>query len=709
MPETVPETSQPPVLPEPGKRNVLVTSALPYVNNVPHLGNIIGSVLSGDVFARYCRGRGVRTLYIGGTDEYGTTTETKALVEGCTPQQLCDKYHTVHAEIYRWFNISFDIFGRTTTKLQTEITQAIFLKLQKNGFLEERMTTQLYCEQHHSFLADRLVEGECPNCGYKDARGDQCDLCGSLLDPLQLKNPRCKIDGSSPVTRDTNHIFLKLNKLQPEIETFFNESTAKSAWSANGKHITAAWLKEGLQPRSITRDMRWGTEVPLPGYEEKVIYSWFDACIGYVSITANYTDQWEKWWRNPEEVQLHQFLGKDNVVFHSVIFPGTQIGTKEPWTKLHHLSTTDYLTYEGGKFSKSRGVGVFGDSARKTGVPADVWRYYLVSHRPESGDSEFTWEAFISSNNNLLLNNLGNFVSRVVKFVNSRHYNSIVPDWKEYSQDSFIAWETEVNGLIAQYIHELDAVKLRPALATALNISQLGNAFLQANKLDSKLAENEPAKCAAVIGRAINLVHLLGSLIDPFMPDTAGAINKQLRVDPLPILDHWGADSISHGHEIGKAQHLFSRISPEKAEEWRRLFGGKEASQEKTGDAAPKGRKGGKGNRSKSGGKASGGGRPAERESSVAPAPVSAVDDDKQDSKLPVGNGAEKDSSLHAALLAALETALPAALQAALPAALEAALAASAGVPKAHEGEEKEEAKMKDLVASDKAEAASEE
>lgn len=320
---------------------------------------VIGSVLSGDVFARYCRGRGINTLYIGGrlltlsrtkrqrpnlasllgTDEYGTTTEAKALSEKCTPQELCDKYHAIHAEIYRWFSISFDIFGRTTTQRQTDITQDIFLKLNQNGFLKERVTTQLYCQEHHSFLADRFVEGECPSCGYADARGDQCDLCGKLLDTLELKNPRCKIDGSTPITRDTEHVFLELDKLQSEIETFFQESSENGAWSSNGKHITSAWLKEGLQPRSITRDMKWGTKVPLPGYEEKVIYSWFDACIGYVSITAQYTDQWEKWWRNPD-VQLYQFIGKDNVVYHSVIFPGSQIGTGENWTKLHHLATT---------------------------------------------------------------------------------------------------------------------------------------------------------------------------------------------------------------------------------------------------------------------------------------------------------------------------------------------------------------------------------
>ncbi|KAF4464579.1 methionyl-tRNA synthetase [Fusarium albosuccineum] len=568
-----------PVLPVPGKRNILITSALPYVNNVPHLGNIIGSVLSGDVFARYCRARGANTLYVGGTDEYGTTTEARALVENCTPQELCDKYHAIHADVYKWFDISFDIFGRTTTKLQTEITQAIFLKLSENGFLKERTTTQLYCEEHHSFLADRFVEGECPYCGYADARGDQCDQCGRILDPLDLKSPRCKVDGATPVTRETKHIFLELDKLQPELERFFQDSATEGTWSANGKHITSAWLKKGLQPRSITRDLEWGTEVPLPGYEQKVIYSWFDACIGYVSITAAYTDQWEQWWRNPENVKLHQFLGKDNVVYHSVIFPGSQIGTRETWTKLHHLSTTDYLTYEGGKFSKSRGVGVFGDSAQKTGVPSDIWRYYLLSHRPETGDSEFTWDSFISSNNNILLNNLGNFVSRVLKFINSRHYNNIVPDWTRYTEPSFGALKEEINKLLAEYIHDLDAVKLRPALLTVFLISQSGNTFLQTNKLGNNLIESEPTKCAAIIGLAVNLVHLLGSIVAPYLPATAKSIQTQLRVEPCLIPDHWDVDAIKPGHEIGKAEYLFSRIKPEKAEEWRSLFGSEEASE----------------------------------------------------------------------------------------------------------------------------------
>ena len=331
-----------------------------------------------------------------------------------------------------------------------------------------------------------------------------------------------------------------------------------------------------------------GTKVPLPGYEDKVIYSWFDACIGYVSITASYTDQWQQWWHNPDEVQLYQFIGKDNVAYHSVMFPGSQIGTRDTWTKVHHLSTTEHLTYEGGTFSKSRGTGVFGDSAQKTGVPSEVWHYYLLSHRPETGDSEFNRESFVSSNNNLLINNLGNFVSRVVKFVNSKHFNNIVPNHTEYHESSFEIWKEEVNKLLAQYIQKLDAVKLRAALSAVLRISQKGNIFLQSNSLDNKLAEKEASKCAAVIGFAINLIHLLASIIAPYMPDTAKSMNTQPRADPLPILDHWNADSIKPGHEIGKAVYLFRPIKPEKGEEWREMFGSKEAKKVKDEEAIRK-------------------------------------------------------------------------------------------------------------------------
>ena len=290
-----------------------------------------------------------------------------------TPRALCDKYNALHADIYEWFDIGFDYFGRTTTEAQTEIAQDIFLKLLKNDFLVEESMTQLFCEKHQGFLADRFVEGTCPKCGYEDARGDQCDGCGQLLDSFELINPRCKIDGAGPIKRDSKHFFIQLDKLQPEIEEWARTASEEGQWSRNGRIITESWLRSGLNQRCITRDLLWGTPVPVKGYEEKVMYVWFDACIGYISITANYTQQWKKWWKNKDEVKLYQFMGKDNVPFHTVVFPGSKIGTRDgDWTMLHHISTTEYLQYEGGKFSKSRGIGVFGNNARDTGIPPSV-------------------------------------------------------------------------------------------------------------------------------------------------------------------------------------------------------------------------------------------------------------------------------------------------------------------------------------------------
>lgn len=584
------------ILPQKGKKNVLITSALPYVNNVPHLGNIIGSVLSADVFSRYCKARGHPTLYICGTDEYGTATETKAIEEGVTPQELCDKYYKLHKEVYDWFEIAFDHFGRTPTQEQTDIAQDIFLKLHKNGYLEERTTKQPYCEQHQGFLADRFVEGECPLCGYPDARGDQCDQCGHLLVPLDLINPKCKLDGATPKARDTRHVFILLDKLQDEVTAWSKESDEKGAWSENGVNITNAWLKEGLKPRGITRDLKWGTAVPLPGYEDKVMYVWFDACIGYVSITATYTKQWEKWWRNPENVELYQFMGKDNVPFHTVVFPCSQLGTGDNWTMLNHISTTEYLNYEHGKFSKSRGIGVFGGSAKEIGVAADVWRYFLLLRRPETSDTEFEWDGFIAANNNELVNNFGNFVNRVLKFVNSdKTYDSIIPALPASGSTESPAINSkrkqhleEANTILRTYREQMDAVHLKGGLISARELSSLGNKLLQDNRLDNALFNNDRTLCDAVVNLAINHVHLLASVIGPYLPATTRSILQQLNAELLIIPDDWQADSIKPGHKIGKAQHLFKVIKPEKEQEWREQFGGQELKKVKEAEAAKK-------------------------------------------------------------------------------------------------------------------------
>ncbi|RJE25647.1 methionyl-tRNA synthetase [Aspergillus sclerotialis] len=579
------------ILPQKGERNILVTSALPYVNNVPHLGNIVGSVLSADVFARYHKACGRKTLYICGTDEYGTATETKALEEKMSPAELCAKYNKIHKEVYDWFEVEFDHFGRTPTDKHTEISQAIFTRLHENGYLAEKTAEQPFCEQHGSFLADRYVEGQCPRCNYDDARGDQCDKCGHLLDPFDLINPRCKLDGATPVRRETKHIHLLLDKLQPQIEQWVHHAIEKGDWPKNSRNITENWLREGLKDRGITRDLKWGVPVPLPDFQNKVLYVWFEACIGYPSITANYTSDWELWWRNPENVQLYQFLGKDNVPFHSVIFPGCQLGTKDKWTMLHHLSTTEYLNYEGGKFSKSRGIGVFGNNAKQTGLPADVWRYFLLKNRPETGDTQFEWRPFVESNNSELLAKLGNLVNRVVKLVTAS-YNSTIPEFAV--PESFNPHLEEITAHLRQYINEMESVHLRAGINTAMKLAEDGNLLIQANRLDNSLIANEPERAAAVVGTVLNLIYLLASVFVPYLPATSKSINEQLDAPfaYIPTLedikDGWKPVALKPGHRIGKAKYLFSRIDPKKADEWREIFGGSQEERQKKDEEAAK-------------------------------------------------------------------------------------------------------------------------
>lgn len=568
------------ILPKDGERNILITSALPYVNNVPHLGNIVGSVLSADIYARYAKNRNYNALFVCGTDEYGTATETKALEEHVTPQELCDKYHKVHKDVYDWFDINFDYFGRTTTPLQTEIAQDIFMKLYHNNYLEEQTTEQLYCEVHHSFLADRFVEGTCPKCAYEDARGDQCDKCGNLLNPFELIEPRCKLDNSKPVPRNSTHVYLKLNELEPELKEWVEEAAEKGAWSKNSKTITNSWLKQGLDPRCITRDLVWGTPVPLEKFKDKVLYVWFDATIGYVSITANYfkdkeiKDGWQQWWRNPENVNLYQFMGKDNVPFHTVVFPATQIGTRDKWTKLHHLNTTEYLQYEDGKFSKSRGVGVFGNNARETGISPSVWRYYLASVRPETSDSHFSWKEFVTRNNSELLANLGNFVNRLVKFAIAK-YNGVVPSYDANKIANYASFEKDVNDLLTSYIENMEAVNLRRGLEIAMAISSRGNQFLQDNKLDNSLFNNTPDVSDAVVGVGLNLIYLVSAVISPFMPATRDQICEMLNAPALSITDKFEF-VLEPGHNLGKAQYLFKRIDEKMIDEWKAAYGGKQ-------------------------------------------------------------------------------------------------------------------------------------
>ncbi|XP_048579966.1 methionine--tRNA ligase, cytoplasmic isoform X2 [Nematostella vectensis] len=576
-----------PILPKEGEKNILITSALPYVNNVPHLGNIIGCVLSGDVFARYCRIRGFNTLYISGTDEYGTATETKALEEGLTPQQVCDKYHKLHCSVYDWFNIQFDFFGRTTTENQTKIAQDIFWKLHQQNHLVEDTVEQLQCTGCQRFLADRFVEGICPFCNYEDARGDQCDACGKLINATELKSPKCKVCGGTPEKKTSRHLFLNLTELDPKLREWVDKSTNEGNWSPNARQITRSWIQEGLKPRCITRDLKWGTPVPLEGYTDKVFYVWFDAPIGYLSITANYTDQWEKWWKNPKQVTLYQFMAKDNVPFHTVVFPSTLIGANDNYTLLNNISATEYLNYEDDKFSKSRGVGVFGDNAADSGIPADIWRFYLLYMRPEGQDSAFSWSDFAIKNNSELLNNLGNFINRALMFLQN-NFAGKIPDLELMDEDTnFIAL---VNRELKVYYENMDKLRLREGLKVVLNISKYGNQYVQANKPWVLVKGSDAERCRAgtVIGLACNLSFMLSLLIHPYMPTVSKEIQTQLKAqEDCGILTEHFVPFLKPGHVIGTPKPLFQKIDPAVCEKLKAKYAGKKAPSKAKPSATP--------------------------------------------------------------------------------------------------------------------------
>ncbi|MFW6343192.1 MAG: methionine--tRNA ligase [Sediminispirochaetaceae bacterium] len=541
----------------------LITSALPYVNNIPHLGNLI-QVLSADVFARFCRSIGYETLYICGTDEYGTATETKALEEGVSPKELCDRFYKVHDDIYRWFEISFDRFGRTSTKWQTDIVQDIFKKADAAGYITEATIEQLYCESCDRYLADRYVKGTCPHCGYEDARGDQCESCGKLLEPIELVEPKCGTCGATPVVRESNHLYLDLPAILPKLQKWMDRASVEGFWARNAIQMTKSWIRDGLHRRCITRDLKWGIPVPREGYEEKVFYVWFDAPIGYISITANHTEEWESWWKNPEGVELFQFIGKDNIPFHTVIFPSSLIASGDNWTLLHHMSSTEYLNYESGKFSKSKGVGVFGTDAMETGIEADVWRFYIYYNRPEKSDAVFTWDDFQEKVNGELIGNLANLVNRTLTFLD-RFYDGDIPEAE--AESGFVE---EVKKREAEITAHLERAELREAFRKIFALSSYGNRVFQAGEPWKTRKEN-PEAAAVLLRQLVYLVRDLGIMVEPFIPHTSRKILDFVGQPEASWKDIGSFEGISR---VGKPDILFKRIEEESVEDLRERFSG---------------------------------------------------------------------------------------------------------------------------------------
>ncbi|MDR1374456.1 MAG: methionine--tRNA ligase [Treponema sp.] len=601
----------------------LITSALPYVNNVPHLGNLI-QVLSADAFARFCRLRGYETLYVCGTDEYGTATENRAAEEGISPRELCSRYYAVHSDIYRWFNINFDKFGRTSTPIQTEVTQEIFKKLDANGFITGHTIEQLHCAACGRFLADRYVRGSCPHCGYADARGDQCEACGKLLDPTELQEPRCASCGATPSLRETRHLYIDLPKIRSRLEAWIKDASVKGFWANNAVQMTGAWIRDGLRERAITRDLTWGIPVPKPGYEEKVFYVWFDAPIGYISITGNLGDDlagekaggfswggsgrifrdWraftDYWWKRPGEVELFQFVGKDNIPFHTVIFPSSLLGSsgsaEDPaggpggcgWTMLHHMSSTEYLNYESGKFSKSKGIGVFGTDVMETGIPADVWRFYLFYNRPEKADALFTWKDFQEKVNGELIGNLGNLVNRTLSFV-TRYYDGKIPGPEGSAPDFWAAVRKYEDEIAAK----LERADLRDAFRQIFELSSFANKTFQ-DAEPWRTRKEDPPRAAAVIRDLCYVIRDLAVLIEPYLPAAAAKTASFFGLDlgrDLSWQDIGKAGGVKAGTTI-RSEVLFSKLEDDLIEGLRERYSGSQkeragADKAGTAEAAP--------------------------------------------------------------------------------------------------------------------------
>lgn len=588
----------------------LITSALPYVNNIPHLGNLI-QMLSGDVFARFCRNRGYDTLYICGTDEYGTATETKALEEKKSPRELCDYYYNEHTKIYDWFHINFDKFGRTSNDECTEITQDLFNDLDKNGLITEHTNNQLFCNHCNMFLADRFVHGICPKCGYEDARGDQCDKCGSLLDPTELKQPRCSTCTSTPEVKETKHLYINLPKISGKLDEWMKKVSVEGKWADNAVNITKAWIRDGLNERAITRDLKWGIPVPKKGYENKVFYVWFNAPIGYMSITKQLANElikagkksfdWKSWWlpseseegKNKEHVDLFQFIGKDNIPFHTVIFPCTLLGSGHDWTKLYHMSSTEYLNYEDGKFSKSRGIGVFGTDAIESGIPADAWRFYIFYNRPEKQDFQFTWKDFQEKMNSELIGNLGNLVNRTLLFV-TRYYGGKIPSAPVDEE----LW-SEVKKLEAKATENLEWANLKDAFRSMFEIADLCNKKFQAAE-PWKTRTTEPEKAESLLFNLCYIIKDLMIMMNPYMPQytqqVMGYFGKSIRESQIGKETTEGLDWSDLGSttglsEIGETAVYFTPMDQKTMLAFRAKFAGSQTERKEGGKAEKKQKK----------------------------------------------------------------------------------------------------------------------
>lgn len=539
---------------------VLVTAAWPYINVTPHLGNLIGSILSADVTVRYYRLKGADALMVSGSDTHGTPIEVEAIKQGISPKALTDRNHTKVAELFQRWNISFNNYTSTENPIHKEFVQKTLLEIEKNGYIFSQQTQMLYCEHDQRFLPDRFVEGKCPYCGCEKARGDQCDLCGKLLEPTLLVEPYCTICKTKPVVKTTRHWYIDLSKLEQPLTEYIENN---KQLPVNVKSFSLNWIKEGLKPRAVTRDVEWGIQAPFAGAEDKTVYVWVEAVMGYISATIELSqkmgkpEKWREFWFDKNSKTLY-FVGKDNIPFHTIILPALLLASGQGYNLPWSVSATEFLQFRGQKASKSQRVGIWIDEALEM-FPADYWRFFLIATRPESKDTNFTWDAFKEKINADLNDTFGNFIHRTLSFINSK-FEATIPNPSKLDQEDQAVLDT-LKEKVIQTAKEIEDGWLQSAANTLISISRVGNQYLN-TKEPWNLMKTDKEKAGTIFYVAAQVVKAITVVSEPFIPQTSQQLWKTLNLQGAIQQSNWSnaLAPIDVGHKINKPEPLFHKI-----------------------------------------------------------------------------------------------------------------------------------------------------
>ena len=563
-------------------KRYLVTSALPYANGPIHIGHLAGVYIPSDIYTRYLRMKGVDVISICGSDEHGVPITLKARKEGVTPQEIVDRYHFMNKKAFEDFGIAFDIYSRTSNKVHYETASGFFKTLYDKGEFTEKSSEQYYDEEAGCFLADRYIMGTCPHCGNENAYGDQCEKCGTSLSPNELINPHSTVSGSKPVLRETLHWYLPLDKYEPWLRKWILEDHKE--WKVNVYGQCKSWLDQGLQPRAVSRDLDWGVPVPVEGAKGKVLYVWFDAPIGYISATKELTPEWEKYWKDKDTKMVH-FIGKDNIVFHCIIFPA-MLNAEGSYILPENVPANEFLNLENDKISTSRNWAVWlHEYLVDFPLKQDVLRYTLCANAPETKDNDFTWKDFQARNNNELVAILGNFVNRTLVLTNN-YYGGKVPERANTdSNDEFVL--NEIKHVKENVENCLETFRFREALKEAMNLARLGNKYL-ADAEPWKVIKTDPERVKTIMNIALQITANLTIICEPFLPFSMGKLRKLINLNELKWENAGKSDLLVPDHLINKPELLFEKIEDEEiTRQVDKLLATKKANMETAADTSP--------------------------------------------------------------------------------------------------------------------------